>query len=222
MPDGPTRRQRGGRRRARARPRQPLRRRCLDHAARVQRAAEHHHHDDGVAPRAPQLRSQPMSVTNVNSIVVPIDESDIAPARALRVEFAKFWSTAQGAPRDVYDEYIRATPAVIGVTARRAADEVPGPGWWSELEEPQPGRVILFLHGGAYGLGHAEAYRGLVSQIAIRARVPIFALEYPLAPEATVPVARDLALRTLERLAERFPSVAIAGDSAGGGLSLAT
>jgi epsilon-lactone hydrolase len=153
--------------------------------------------------------------------VIPIDENDIAPARALRTEFARFWSTAQGKPRDVYDEFIRATPAASGVATRSVTDD-PGPGRWCEPADAQPGRVILFLHGGSYVLGHTDAYSGLVSQIAVRARVSIFALEYPLAPEATLPVSRDLAVRTIERLTARFSSVAIVGDSAGGGLSLAT
>jgi monoterpene epsilon-lactone hydrolase len=149
--------------------------------------------------------------------VIPIDENDIAPARALRTEFARFWSTAQGERRDVYDEFIRATPAARGVATRGVTDD-PGPGRWSEPADSRPGRAILFLHGGSYTLGHTDAYVGLVSQIAIRARVAVFALEYPLAPEATIPVARDLAVRTIERLTTRFSSVAVVGDSAGGGL----
>jgi epsilon-lactone hydrolase len=153
--------------------------------------------------------------------VIPIDEHDIAPARALRMEFARFWSTAQGTPREVYDEFIRATPVAAGVATRPVTDD-PGPGWWCEPAGARPGRVMLFMHGGAHTLGHVEAYLGLISQIAVRARVPVFALEYPLAPEATFPVARNLAVSTLERLAARFPSVALVGDSAGGGLSLAT
>jgi acetyl esterase/lipase len=153
--------------------------------------------------------------------LIPIDEDDIAPARALRTEFVRFWSTAQGEPRDVYDEFIRATPTASGVTTRSVTDD-PAPGYWCAPADTHPGRVMLFLHGGAYGLGHVEAFLGLVSQIAVRARVPVFALEYPLAPEATLAVARDLAVSTLERLTATFSAVAVVGDSAGGGLSLAT
>ena len=141
--------------------------------------------------------------------------------RALRVEFAKFWSSAQGEPRDVYDTFVGATPIAAGVTTRESTDD-PAPGWWCEPADAVPGRAILFIHGGGYGLGHAGPYRGLCSQIAARSRTSVFALEYPLAPEETVGVALELAVASLAEMATAFPSVAVVGDSAGGGLSLAT
>lgn len=153
--------------------------------------------------------------------LIPIDVDDIAAARALRMEFGRFWSTAQGEPRDIYDSFIARTPLAPDVATREVADD-PGPGWWCEPADAVPARAILFIHGGGYGLGHAGPYVGLASQIAARARVAVFVLEYPLAPETRVPVARDLAAKTLSRLAARFASVAIVGDSAGGGLSFAT
>ena len=152
--------------------------------------------------------------------IIPIDANDIPAARALRTEFARFWSTAEGQPRAVYDKFTEATPLAPGVSTRQVADD-PGPGWWNEPANVDLGRAILFIHGGAYRLGHASAYRGLASQIASRARAPVFALEYPLAPEATLGVALDLAVTTLERLASKFASVAVVGNSAGGGLSFA-
>lgn len=153
--------------------------------------------------------------------LVPIDHGDIAAARALRVAFAQFWSSSRGEPRDIYDSFIGSTPLAPNVVTREAANE-PGPGWWCEPADAVPGRAILFIHGGGYGLGHARPYVGLASQIAARVRAPVFVLEYPLAPEAKVPEARDLAVRTLARLQARFASVAVVGDSAGGGLSFAT
>ncbi|UQA59890.1 alpha/beta hydrolase fold domain-containing protein [Polyangium aurulentum] len=153
--------------------------------------------------------------------LIPIDDHDIAAARALRVEFARFWSTAEGEPRDVYDRFIGATPVAPGV-ATREVEEDPGPGWWCEPPGVVAGRAILFIHGGGYGLGHAGPYVGLASQIAVRARAPVFALEYPLAPEHKLPAALNLAVATLARLASLFASVAVVGDSAGGGLSFAT
>lgn len=153
--------------------------------------------------------------------IIPIDDTEVAAARALRSEFTRFWSTAQGTPREVYDQFIAATPIADGVVTREAEDH-PGPGWWCEPQNAKTGRAILFIHGGGYGLGHSGPYRGLASQIAIRTRFPVFVLEYPLAPEATVPAARDLAVETLARLTSKFASVAVTGDSAGGGMSFAT
>jgi acetyl esterase/lipase len=157
----------------------------------------------------------------MNHILVPIAAGDIAPARALRTAFARFWSTAQGEPREVYDRFIAATPLVPGVATRSALD-ASSPGWWCEPGDAQADRAILFLHGGGYGLGHAGAYAGFVSQIVSRVRVPAFALEYPLAPETKLPTALNLAVETLSQLARQFKHVAVVGDSAGGGLSLAT
>jgi monoterpene epsilon-lactone hydrolase len=76
--------------------------------------------------------------------------------------------------------------------------------------------------GGGYVVGNPSAYIGLVSQIAARAQVATFALDYPLAPEAQLPDALDLAVATLARRSRDHSAVALAGDSAGGGLALAT
>lgn len=149
--------------------------------------------------------------------LIPIDENDIAPARALRTEFARFWSTARGERRDMFDEFIGATPRAPGVIARTVTGDAE-PGCWVEPAGAQSGRAILLLHGGSYAMGRPAAFVGVASQIAVRARAPVFVLEYPLAPDATLPVARDLAAKTVERLTSQFASVAIVGDSAGGGL----
>jgi monoterpene epsilon-lactone hydrolase len=98
----------------------------------------------------------------------------------------------------------------------------PGPGIWVRPADALPDRALLFLHGGGYGLGSASAYAGLVSQIATRTSVAVFALDYPLAPKSQLPEALDLAVATLAQLGRDHAAVAIAGDSAGGGLSLAT
>jgi acetyl esterase/lipase len=152
--------------------------------------------------------------------LIPLDEADIPAGRALRKEFARFWSDEQGDARVVYDRFVAETPIANGVTVEHASDS-PGPGVWVRPEGATPGKAVLFLHGGGYGLGSAAAYVGLVSQLARRANIAAFALEYPLAPETQLPVALDLAVTTLSRLKGDGIAVAIAGDSAGGGLSLA-
>jgi epsilon-lactone hydrolase len=153
--------------------------------------------------------------------VIPIDDDDIPAGRALRAEFSRFWSTARGQPRAVYDRFIAATPIAADITAEQVTDG-PGPGIWVRPAGAAPDRAVLFVHGGGYGLGSVPAYIGLVSQIAARAGISFFALDYPLAPEAQVPEALDLAVETLRGLCSTHAAVAIAGESAGGGLSLAT
>ncbi len=152
--------------------------------------------------------------------VVPIDDAEVAAARALRAEFARFWSTEQGEPRAVYDRFIAATPVVPGVSAQPSGGSAPG--IWVRPADASSEDVLLFVHGGGYGLGSASAYVGLVSHLASAAHVPAFVLEYPLAPEAKLPQALDLAVDVLGRLCRDHRTVAAVGDSAGGGLTLAT
>jgi len=71
--------------------------------------------------------------------------------------------------------------------------------------------------------GSAKAYRGFVSQIVSRAGIPALVIDYPLAPEATVPAAPEAAIVAWRCLAAHgFGRRAVVGDSAGGGLTLVT
>ncbi len=152
---------------------------------------------------------------------IDLDPQDVASGRALRLHFAKFWSEAGGDPRTAYDRFIAQTPIASGVTFRKT-DIQRSPGIWCIPTDALPGRAILFIHGGGYTLGSATAYRGFASQLAVRAETAVFLLDYPLSPETKLPVALTLAVDTLERLQERTPSIAVCGDSAGGGMTLAS
>ncbi|WP_260600263.1 alpha/beta hydrolase [Sphingomonas endolithica] len=123
--------------------------------------------------------------------------------------------------RPGYDELMAKTPAPEGV--EWAAGQIDGvPGWWCVPSGSVPGKAILYLHGGCYVIGSATAYRGLASQIAFRANAATFVADYRLAPEHPFPAAFDDACRALDGMqAEGFDTVAVAGDSAGGGLGLA-
>lgn len=146
-----------------------------------------------------------------------IDDAEIVAARALRSEFAHFWSTEVGSPRAVYDRFIAATPVAAG-TDVQSADS----GIWVRPEGAGSEHALLFVHGGGYGLGSPSAYVGLVSHLACHAGVPALLLDYPLAPEAQLPDALNVAVDVLGRLARDHRGVVVAGDSAGGGLTLAT
>jgi monoterpene epsilon-lactone hydrolase len=142
--------------------------------------------------------------------------------RVLRQRFADFWRTTSGEPRAIYDAFISATPLIHDVVLG-SVYESNVRGWWVRPQHAEPGRAILFLHGGGYVQGSAKAYRGFVSQIVSRARIPALVIDYPLAPEATVPVAPETAMAAWRWLvAQGFNQVAIVGDSAGGGLTLVT
>ncbi len=91
-------------------------------------------------------------------------------------------------------------------------------------------RVVLYLHGGGYCFLSPDAYASLGAWIATRTKAPVFLLDYRLAPEAVFPAALDDALATYQLLCAPTTvggygyapsSIAIAGDSAGGGLTMA-
>ena len=94
------------------------------------------------------------------------------------------------------------------------------PGWWCHPAEPG-GTVLLYLHGGAYVVGAAWAYRAFVSQIVARSGASAFIPDYGLGPERPFPAAFDDAVSVYRAIAARSDRFALVGDSAGGGLALA-
>jgi len=83
------------------------------------------------------------------------------------------------------------------------------------------GRSLLYLHGGGYSAGSSNTYRGFIAALSQAARAAVIAPEYPLAPEHPYPAAADACLAAFDGLAgSEAGAVALAGDSAGGGLAL--
>jgi acetyl esterase/lipase len=80
---------------------------------------------------------------------------------------------------------------------------------------------IIYAHGGAYVLGSPATHRNVTAAIALRTGHPVFAIDYRLAPEHPAPCARDDALAAYRELAAAPPGIALAGDSAGGGIAVA-
>jgi epsilon-lactone hydrolase len=126
-----------------------------------------------------------------------------------------------GSRREAYDAMIAQAPVADGVVLE-AVDQNDMRGWWVRPAGAPVDRVILFLHGGAYMLGSAEAYRGFVSQIAVRAGIAAFVPDYPLAPEHPFPAAFEAAVAARRWLGTQgVAQLALVGDSAGGALALA-
>ena len=103
------------------------------------------------------------------------------------------------------------------------ADTIGGvPGWWCRPTNKQPAGTILYLHGGWYVFGTAKAYRHFAGHIAARTGAEVFVPDYRLAPEHPFPAGLLDAQACYRGLIGRgIRRIAIAGDSAGGGLSLA-
>jgi acetyl esterase/lipase len=86
-------------------------------------------------------------------------------------------------------------------------------------------RVILYLHGGGYVMGSINTHRAMVARVARASQARALALDYRLAPENPFPAAVDdatAAYRWLLAQGYQASKIAISGDSAGGGLVLAT
>jgi acetyl esterase/lipase len=86
-------------------------------------------------------------------------------------------------------------------------------------------RVLLYLHGGGYVSCSPHTHRAITTALARRLQCPVFALDYRIAPEHPFPAAVDDAAAAFTWLTESGlapEKIALAGDSAGGGLSLAT
>lgn len=95
---------------------------------------------------------------------------------------------------------------------------------WASRGRPDRRRVILYLHGGAYLAGSIRTYRHLAAALAGAAGVRTLVPEYRLAPEHPFPAAVDDALAAYQHLLDAgygAGGIALAGDSAGGGLVFA-
>ncbi|WP_096484321.1 alpha/beta hydrolase [Methylorubrum populi] len=96
--------------------------------------------------------------------------------------------------------------------------------WTSTPAAGEDGRVVLFLHGGGYVSGSLTSHRHMVAQAGREAGARTLALDYRLAPEHPFPSALEDALAGYRFLLDAgiAPArIALAGESAGGGLALA-
>lgn len=121
----------------------------------------------------------------------------------------------------MFDAMFAAAPAAANVRVEAAT--VGGiAGFWLRVPNARPGARILYLHGGGYVLGSAQALTHFAGQIAARVGADAFVPDYRLAPEHPFPAAIDDALKAYRGLvADGTERIVIAGDSAGGGLTLA-
>ncbi|TNE41287.1 MAG: alpha/beta hydrolase [Alphaproteobacteria bacterium] len=96
---------------------------------------------------------------------------------------------------------------------------------WIEPPNAQQHRVILYLHGGGYCIGSPDTHRGLVARLCEQASARGLLVDYRLAPENKFPAAIEDALDAYQWLLGQGidpKGIVIAGDSAGGGLAIAT
>jgi acetyl esterase/lipase len=123
-------------------------------------------------------------------------------------------------------ESMLGSSALIDGTAVETVDVAGVPSEWVRpAVVVAPDACVLYLHGGGYVIGSCNTHRPLASHLGARAGLPVLVIDYRLAPEHPYPAAVDDALTAYDWLLARGfdpARVVVAGDSAGGGLTLAT
>jgi acetyl esterase/lipase len=92
------------------------------------------------------------------------------------------------------------------------------------VRQARSDRYVIYFHGGGYAVGTAPLFRDFTWRIGVAARACVLYFDYRLAPEHPFPAAVEDAVRVYRWLADRVDPcrIAFVGDSAGGGLALAT
>jgi len=96
---------------------------------------------------------------------------------------------------------------------------------WITTPEAADERIIYYLHGGGYVIGSINTHREMISRLSRAAGARALAIDYRLAPENPFPAAVEdstAAYRWLLSTGADPARLVIAGDSAGGGLTVAT
>ena len=131
-------------------------------------------------------------------------------------------SAAPTVAREQFDAMLANIPSPEGLTfSQGTAGGVPA--MWSDSPEAAADRTLLYLHGGAFVIGNAVGYRPVWGGLARAAGARGLAIDYRLAPEHPFPAAVDdavAAYRWLLAEGRKPGSIVIAGDSAGGGLTV--
>ena len=96
---------------------------------------------------------------------------------------------------------------------------------WVDILESKSEAVLMYLHGGGYVMGTVEMYHDMTTRLAKAGKVRVLSVDYRLAPENKYPAALEDSVKVYKWLLSqgyRAEDIIIGGDSAGGGLTLAT
>lgn len=136
-----------------------------------------------------------------------IDISDDVPIEERRAVMDRIDKLPRPRRVDYVDTTVGGIPAIVATPT-----------------DVQPDRHILYIHGGAYVIGSPRSHIAMCARLARRAAATISVIDYRLAPEHVYPAAIEDCVAAYEAIiADVDPAlVTIAGDSAGGGATLAT
>jgi monoterpene epsilon-lactone hydrolase len=121
--------------------------------------------------------------------------------------------------RNLYDEVLaNFTPPADAAIEQTDADGVPC--IWVSAPGADPGLVTVLVHGGGWCMGNAHGYRELGYRLSSASGSRVLVVDYRLAPENPFPAPLDDVVTAYQwaRGLDGVRNVALAGDSAGGGL----
>ena len=126
--------------------------------------------------------------------------------------------------RKVMDGNAVMFPVPAGVAVERA--DLGGLGAeWAIPKGAEDAPVVLYFHGGGYLVGSSVSHRHLTSRLALASKSRVLSVDYALAPEHPFPAAVNDGLKAYRWLLDKGHAaerIAMGGDSAGGGLTVAT
>lgn len=147
---------------------------------------------------------------------------DLMAASAEAGAAAPNFSDEPAKARQDFANFLGALPAPEGITS--VPTEIGGvPGLLVAPDAGSDAISTLYLHGGGYLAGSAAGYLGIIGNLALSSGAAVFAPDYTLAPDKTFPAAVNEVVAVYRALVDAAPGrpLAVAGDSAGGGLSVA-
>jgi monoterpene epsilon-lactone hydrolase len=151
-----------------------------------------------------------------------LSQNDAAVMKRMREGLKGIKGTVTGPDgRPMFDEIMNRVVPADGIESEEGV--VGGvPGIWVRPQSAPGDRAILYFHGGAYVVGSTRAYVNFVGQVVSHCGISAFVVDYALAPERRFPAAIEDARRAYDGLVEQgIRRIALAGDSAGGGLAFA-
>jgi len=96
---------------------------------------------------------------------------------------------------------------------------------WVTAPGADAGRAVLYLHGGGYVIGSINTHRDLAARISRAAKARVLLIDYRLAPEHPFPAAVEDSVAAYRYMLDqglKASRIVVSGDSAGGGLTVAT
>ncbi|MFG1772607.1 alpha/beta hydrolase [Nocardia salmonicida] len=154
--------------------------------------------------RARTLRQMSAFTVGQLAALAPVNAYTLPPSRLLIEQAMR-----AGAPP------LRAT-----ITERVDTDGIHGE-WVRGPRADRTDAVVLYVHGGGFVAGSALGYRGVASRLSTATKLPVFTLDYRLAPEHPYPAAPSDVAAAFGWLTRRYSAdrIVVAGDSAGGFLA---